>query len=92
MSEYVIAAKNEFVSVADAIRAKTGSTKPLVFPAGFVEAVEGIQPGGGGVEGLTASARAVGIIPDLPRGFANSTIVLINIVQTTSAVGTVLEG
>ena len=34
-------------SVADAIRAKGGTSEPLSFPDGFVNAVEGIQAGGG---------------------------------------------
>lgn len=35
-------------AVADAIRAKAGITEPLVFPDGFVDAVEEIQTDGGG--------------------------------------------
>ena len=35
-------------SVADAIRAKAGTTDLLVWPDGFKAAVEGIQTGGGG--------------------------------------------
>ena len=38
----------EMTAVADAIRAKTGTTDPLVWPDGFKAAVEGIQTGGGG--------------------------------------------
>lgn len=34
-------------SVADAIRAKGGTSEQLAFPDGFVSAVEGIQAGGG---------------------------------------------
>lgn len=34
------------VSVADAIRTKGGTTNQLVFPDGFVSAIEGIQSGG----------------------------------------------
>ena len=37
-------------SVADAIRAKGGTSEQLAFPGGFVSAVEGIQTGGGTVE------------------------------------------
>lgn len=36
-------------SVADAIRAKGGTTEALSFPDGFVSALEGIQVGGGGL-------------------------------------------
>lgn len=35
------------MSVADAIRAKGGTSEELAFPDGFVSAVEGIQAGGG---------------------------------------------
>jgi hypothetical protein len=42
MSEYVIAYKSDLVAIADAIRARTGSTEGLKLPAGFVEAVDGI--------------------------------------------------
>lgn len=38
-------------SVADAIRAKGGTSDTLVFPDGFVSAISAIQAGGGGVGG-----------------------------------------
>ena len=40
--------------VADAIRAKGGTTDPLSFPTGFADAIAAIQAGGGGgdIEGL----------------------------------------
>lgn len=37
-------------SVANAIREKTGGTDPLIFPGGFVSAIEGITTGGGATE------------------------------------------
>lgn len=39
-------------AVADAIRAKAGTSDALTFPDGFVEAVGGIQAGGGGSGGV----------------------------------------
>lgn len=39
-------------SVADSIRAKTGSADTLAFPEGFVSAVESIESGGGADEAL----------------------------------------
>lgn len=36
----------DMTSVADAIRAKGGTTEQMAWPAGFVSAVEGIQSGG----------------------------------------------
>ena len=35
-------------AIADAIRTKGGTSDTLVFPAGFVSAVQAIQAGGGG--------------------------------------------
>lgn len=37
------------LSVADAIRAKTGGADPLAWPDGFAAAISGIETGGGGV-------------------------------------------
>ena len=47
VTDYLVKS-TELVSVADAIRAKGGTTEQLAFPAGFVSAVERIQSGGGG--------------------------------------------
>ena len=44
MSELLVKSES-LVAVADSIRSKTGSTEELVFPEGFVEAVEGISSG-----------------------------------------------
>lgn len=41
----------ELTSIADAIRTKGGTSAPLVYPAGFVSAINDISAGGGG--GLT---------------------------------------
>ena len=35
-------------SIAEAIRTKGGTTDQLVFPAGFISAIEAIEAGGGG--------------------------------------------
>ena len=40
---------NNLKSVADAIREKAGLEESFTFPAGFVEAIAGIETGGGGV-------------------------------------------
>lgn len=47
MANY-IATSEELTAVADAIRAKGGITDPLVFPTGFVDAVNSMQSGGTG--------------------------------------------
>lgn len=40
--------QSDLVSVANAIRTKGGTSEALVFPAGFVSAIQAIQAGGGG--------------------------------------------
>ena len=47
MANY-ITTDTELTSVADAIRAKGGTSAPLAFPDGFVSAVDAIPTGGGG--------------------------------------------
>ena len=42
-------------AVADAIRAKTGTTEPLAWPDGFIAAISGIETGGGGASWVTIS-------------------------------------
>lgn len=42
--------QSDLVSVANAIRTKGGTSEALVFPAGFVSAVQAIQAGGGAVQ------------------------------------------
>lgn len=46
MANY-IATTEELTAVADAIRAKGGTSEQLVFPEGFVSAIDNIQAGGG---------------------------------------------
>lgn len=41
--EYIIANKEDFISVANVIREKTGTTEGLTFPGGFIDAIVGIQ-------------------------------------------------
>lgn len=47
MADYVVR-DTQLTSVADAIRAKGGTSAPLAFPDGFVDAVEAIPTGGWG--------------------------------------------
>lgn len=51
-NEYLINLE-DMTSVADAIRAKGGTSDPLVFPAGFISAVQAITTGGGTVAGMS---------------------------------------
>lgn len=46
----------DLTAVADAIRAKGGTSEALAFPGGFVEAVEAIEAGGGGSDIIAALA------------------------------------
>lgn len=49
MADY-LTTDTELTSVANAIRTKGGTSAQLVYPAGFVSAIEAIPTGGGGVE------------------------------------------
>lgn len=49
----------DLTAVADAIRAKGGTSEALSFPDGFVSAVGAIQAGGGGGNDATAIARSI---------------------------------
>ena len=44
-----VALDTQLISIADAIRAKTGGTDSLVFPDGFSQAIAAIEAGGSGV-------------------------------------------
>jgi hypothetical protein len=85
MANYIVQ-DTSLETVADAIRAKAGISEKLVFPDGWKAAVDGIQSGG--VEGVTFSARGVGIIPDIPRRTVASTFAW-NL--ESSAIGSVQE-
>ena len=56
MAEMLVQSES-LVSVADAIRAKGGTSDALVFPEGFVSAISAIQTGGGGGCAATPSAK-----------------------------------
>lgn len=69
MANY-IASDTDLTSVADAIRAKSGGSSQLAFPAGFVSEIQAIPSGGGGAT-LVASGTYTGagaIIVDIPVG------------------------
>lgn len=54
-NEYLVNS-SDMTAVADAIRAKGGTSEALAFPDGFVEAVEAIQAGsGGGLDHVVAA-------------------------------------
>lgn len=49
MADY-LTTDTELTSVANAIRTKGGTSSPLVYPAGFVSAINAIPTGGGGIK------------------------------------------
>ena len=91
MANYIVQ-KESLEIVADSIRAKTGVSEKLEFPYGWKVAVDGIQLGGIGTGGLAAFASAVGSIPSVPVGLANSGFNTATFLFTTSATGAALGG
>lgn len=49
MADY-LTTDTELASVANAIRTKGGTSSPLVYPTGFVSAINAIPTGGGGIK------------------------------------------
>ena len=59
--------ESSLTSLADAIRAKGGTSDTLTFPGGFVSAVEAIDAGGGGDDGsLKAVIERTAVNPTIP--------------------------
>lgn len=59
--------ESSLTSLADAIRAKGGTSDTLTFPGGFVSAVEAIDAGGGGDDGsFKAVIERTAVNPTLP--------------------------
>ena len=69
MADY-IATMEELTAVADAIRAKGGTSEQLVFPEGFVSAIDNIQTGGGEPPAMNAwyPADTAFLIEHFPDG------------------------
>ena len=57
MSDLIVCEKEKLIEIADAIRAKTGSSEPIGFPSEFAPAIEGITVGGGGGSGGPLQAK-----------------------------------
>ena len=51
----------ELTGIADAIRTKGGTSAPLVYPSGFVSAIQAIPTGGGGDEDAILDRTISGI-------------------------------
>lgn len=79
MSEYLVNS-GDLVSVADAIRAKGETTETLVFPGGFVAAIETMETGKTGAT-LTVTTPAEGVTVTVAKGELSYT-------KTTGADGT----
>lgn len=64
---------SDLASVADAIRAKSGGSSQLAFPAGFVSEIQAIPSGGGGA--VYTEISAVTILNDSSHGVNNKVVV-----------------
>lgn len=51
---------SKLTTVADAIRSAGGTTEPMSFPSGMVEAISSLSSGGGGTEELSALLKIFG--------------------------------
>lgn len=73
MANYV-ATDTDLAAIADAIRAKGGTSDPLTFPGGFEDAIADIQSGGGG---LTLESALDGVIAGEITTYNNPTITVL---------------
>ena len=80
MAEVYKVTRSDMVSVSDAIRSKVETTEQLVFPGGFVAAIEGMETGKTGAT-LTVTTPAEGITVTVTNGELSYT-------KTTGADGT----
>jgi hypothetical protein len=74
MSTDYIVSGSDLTSIANSIREKAGASDALAFPAGFAEAIAGIQAGGSSVKVTTGTivplaatkeiVHGLGVIPD----------------------------
>lgn len=61
---------SDLTAVADAIREKSGTSDPMSFPAGFVEAIAGISAGGGEIVPLTVTENGTYTPPEGADGYS----------------------
>lgn len=73
---------SDLTSVANAIRAKSGGSSPLAFPAGFVSEIGNISGGGGlpaglaVLEDITLSENVRAVQLDIPAGYESVYVVV----------------
>lgn len=70
MSNYLVDG-SDLTSVADAIRTKGGTSGQLQFPGGFVDAIDAIPTGGGGLEYDLKTVNVTNNTPKVDRAFDN---------------------
>ena len=81
---------SDLEDIADAIRAKSGGSSPLAFPAGFVSEIGSIPSGGGGTQVMTKlgeytiSEPVNAIDITLPEQYANGGSVYLNFKDVVS--------
>ena len=87
MAERIVQ-EESLLTVADAIREKTGGTEGLAFPEGFVEAINGISGGGGSTgssDGMQYIAHAIGVIPEYEQGLAVSVRSMVGMFESSAS-------
>lgn len=73
MADLIITERSDMVALANAVRNKTSQTQELTFGE-IITSINNISSGGSG--GSMFTSTAVGIIPDISKGYANSTITI----------------
>lgn len=66
----------DMTTVADAIRAKGGTSAPLAFPDGFAAAIEAIQSGGADLFGVISIGAALYPVSGMAVAESGAAIVL----------------
>ena len=81
---------SDLTSVANAIRAKSGGSSQLAFPAGFVSEIQAIPSGGGGPQWELIGAKTIALPEYTSTTTAEETDTGINIQSTDWAYGIII--
>ena len=75
MSNYIVS-DTSLGSVADAIRTKGGTSAPLTYPQGFIDAIDDIQTGGGSavIQSLSVTQNGTYTAPSGVDGYSPVTV------------------